>query len=78
MVHAVAGLGEGNPERSPQQPVSLRRRLSGLEWLAIIPIVVAMPFLFFGLVWTEWPQALVGLALLALGAGLWILFAPDD
>ena len=78
MVQAVAGIGKSKPEQSPQRSNSLRKRLTGLEWLAVIPIVIAVPFLFFGLVWTEWPQALVGLALLALGAGIWILFAQDD
>ena len=78
MVQAVARIGGSTPEQSPQRPKSLRERLAGLKWLAVIPIVIAVPILFFGLVWTEWSQALVGLALLALGAGIWMLFAEDD
>jgi hypothetical protein len=26
-------------------------KLAGLRWLAVIPLVLAIPFLFFGLIW---------------------------
>ena len=48
-----------------------------LRWLALIPIVVALPFLFFGLIWTEFVQLLVGVALLAASSGIWMIFAED-
>ena len=66
------------PEQSPQRSTSLRERLTWLRWLAVIPIAIAVIFLFFGVIWTELPQILVGLGLLAVGAGIWILFARDD
>ena len=48
-----------------------------MRWLAIIPLVLALPFLFFGLLWMDL-IILVGVLLLAVGAGVWILFAEDD
>jgi hypothetical protein len=47
------------------------------RWLAVIPIVVAVPFLFFGLIWQALVQLAVGGALLALAFGIWMLFAED-
>jgi hypothetical protein len=46
-----------------------------LRWLAVIPAALGLVFLFFALVWTEWPQLLVGVALLALAALVWRVFA---
>ncbi len=48
-----------------------------LRWLALIPIVVALPFLFFGLIWMEILQLLVGVALLVASSGIWMIFAED-
>ena len=48
-----------------------------LRWLALIPIVVALPFLFFGLIWMQVLQLLVGVALLAASSGIWMVFAED-
>jgi hypothetical protein len=48
-----------------------------LRWLAVLPIVLALPFLFFGLIWRDL-IILVGVLLLAVAAGVWILFAEDD
>ena len=53
------------------------KRSTWLRWLAIIPLVLALPFLFFGLLWMDL-IILVGVLLLAVGAGVWILFAEDD
>ena len=41
------------------------------------PDRVALPFLFFGLIWWDL-IILVGVLLLVVGAGVWILFAHDD
>jgi succinate dehydrogenase/fumarate reductase cytochrome b subunit len=56
----------------------MRAWLAALRWLAVIPIVGAVLFLFVGLVWTSVVHAIVGLGLLAAAAGIWILFAEDD
>jgi hypothetical protein len=56
----------------------MRDWLPALCWLAVIPILGAIPFLFFGLVWLSVVHAIVGLVLLAVAAGIWILFAEDD
>ncbi len=56
----------------------ISKKLTWLRWLAVIPIVIAMPFLFFGVIWWAAVQSLVGLVLLAVAAGIWILFAEDD
>lgn len=50
---------------------------AGLRWLAVVPIVVAVPLLFFGLIWQAVVQLVVGVGLLALAAGIWMLFAED-
>jgi len=52
-------------------------RFTWLRWLAVLPIVLALPFLFFGLIWRDL-IILVGVLLLAVAAGVWILFAEDD
>ena len=56
----------------------ISKQLTWLRWLAVIPIVIAMPFLFFGVIWWAGVQLIIGLVLLAVGAGIWILFAEDD
>ena len=48
-----------------------------MRWLAVIPLVLGLPFLFFGLLWMDL-IILVGVLLLAVGAGVSILFAEDD
>lgn len=48
-----------------------------LRWLAVLPIVVAVPFLFFGLIWQALVQSAVGVGLLVLAFGIWMLFAED-
>ena len=48
-----------------------------LRWLAVLPIVVAVPFLFFGLIWQALVQLAVGVGLLVLAFGIWMLFAED-
>ena len=48
-----------------------------LRWLAVVPIVVAVPFLFFGLIWQALVQSAVGVGLLVLGFGIWMVFAED-
>ena len=52
-------------------------RYTWLRWLAVVPMVFALPFLFFGLLWWDL-IILVGVLLLVVGAGVWILFADDD
>lgn len=52
-------------------------KLAWLRWLALIPILIALPLLFFGLIWQAVIQLVVGVALLALASGVWILFADD-
>ena len=48
-----------------------------LRWFAVVPIVVAVPFLFFGLIWQALVQLAVGVGLLVLAFGIWMLFAED-
>lgn len=50
-------------------------KLSWFRWLAVIPLVPAAPFLFFGLAWLAPVQLLVGLGLILLAAVLWRVFA---
>ena len=52
--------------------------LAWLRWLALVPIVVAVPILFFGMIWSELPMIAIGIVLLAAAAGIWIVFAADD
>ena len=53
------------------------KRFTWLRWLAVVPMVIALPFLFFGLLWWDL-IILVGMLLLVVGVGVWILFADDD
>ena len=46
-----------------------------LRWLAVFPAALGVVFLFFALIWTEWPQFFVGVGLLALAAVVWRVFA---
>jgi hypothetical protein len=46
-----------------------------LKWVAVIPAALGVVFLFFAVVWTVWPQFLVGVGLLALAAVVWRVFA---
>jgi hypothetical protein len=57
---------------------SVRRvKRADLRWLAVVPIVIAVPFLFFGLIWQALVQLAVGGVLVALAFGIWMLFAED-
>jgi hypothetical protein len=38
---------------------------------------VAVPFLFFGILWTAAVQLVVGVLLVGIGAGMWIAFDRD-
>lgn len=49
--------------------------MAGLKWLGAACAALGIVFLFFALTWTEWPQFFVGVALLAVGAALWRIFA---
>ncbi len=46
-----------------------------LKWLGVPCALLGIVFLFFALLWTEWPQFLVGLGLVMLGALVWRLFS---
>jgi len=46
-------------------------RLDNLKWLAVLPAVVAVPFLFFGLLWVAAVQLVVGIALGAAACIVW-------
>ena len=48
--------------------------MRALRWIAAVPLIVGIVFLFFGLVWTEWGPFFIGLVLVAVAAGLWRLF----
>ena len=48
-----------------------------LRWLAVLPTIVAVPFLFFGLLWQGLVQLAVGVGLLVAAYGIWMLFAED-
>jgi len=52
-------------------------KVSPLRWLAVLPLVPAAPFLFFGLLWRAPLQLGVGLSLVLVGAALWRLFAGE-
>lgn len=56
----------------------MARSLAWLRWLVVVPLIPAIPLLFFALLWRSWVQLLVGLALVALASAVWILFADDD
>lgn len=45
-----------------------------LRWLALVPIVAALPLLFFGLLWFAAVQTLSGILLLILASTIWMLF----
>ena len=51
--------------------------MSNLKWVGAAAAVLGVVFLFFALLWTEWPQLLAGVGLLLLGAVLWRAFAGD-
>ena len=51
--------------------------VSPLRWLAVIPLVPAALFLFFGLLWLAPVQLLVGLGSVLVAAALWRLFAGE-
>jgi hypothetical protein len=53
-------------------------RLSSLRWLAVLPIVLALPYLFFGILWTAAVQLVVGVLLVGVGVGMWIALADRD
>jgi hypothetical protein len=72
---ALAAISDGCADASG---ASVRRvKRADFRWLAVVPIVVAVPFLFFGLIWQALVQLAVGCALLALAFGIWMLFAED-
>jgi membrane protein implicated in regulation of membrane protease activity len=48
-----------------------------LKWLAVVPAVLGLLFLWAALTWTEWPQLFVGLGLLVLAAVVWRAFAGE-
>ncbi len=50
-------------------------KLSWFRWLAIAPLVPAVPLLFFGVLWFAVVQTVSGLLLVALAAAMWRLFA---
>ncbi len=52
-------------------------KFSPLRWLAVLPLVPAAPFLFFGLLWLAPVQLGVGLGLVLVAAALWRLFAGE-
>jgi len=52
--------------------------LTWLRWLAIVPIIVTLPILFFGVIWAQLGMVLIGSGLLAAAAGVWVVFAVDD
>ena len=43
-----------------------------VQFLAVLAGFLAVAFLFVGLLWTEWPQVLVGLALAVLALFVWV------
>lgn len=52
-------------------------RLSSLRCLAVPPIVLAVSFLFFGILRTAAVQLVVGVLLVGVDAGMWIAFDRD-
>jgi len=50
-------------------------RLHDLKWLALLPVVLAAPFLFFGLPWVAAVQLVVGIALAAAACIVWRAFS---
>ena len=48
-----------------------------LRWLAAVSVLVALPFLVFGLLWQALVQLAVGVGVLVLAFGIWMLFADD-
>ena len=44
-----------------------------LRWLAVVPLILGVLFLFFALAWTEWPQFFIGVVLVLAAASLWRL-----
>jgi hypothetical protein len=50
-------------------------KLSSLRWLAIAPLIPAVPLLFFGLLWLGVVQLLVGALLVGAAATTWRLSA---
>jgi hypothetical protein len=48
-----------------------------LRWLAVIPLVPAVPFLFFGIMWTAAVQLSVGLALVFIAVAIWRAFSGE-
>ena len=63
--------------RSREGTIVTLMKWAWMRWLALIPLVVALPFLFFGLIWMQVLQLVVGVALLAASSGIWIVFAED-
>ena len=51
--------------------------LRDLRWLAVVPAVLGLLFLFVALLWTAWTQFYVGVGLLALASVIWRTFAGD-
>jgi hypothetical protein len=51
--------------------------MRNLRWLAVGPAAFGLVFLFVGLLWTEWPQFLVGVGLLVLASVVWRVFAGE-
>ncbi len=48
-----------------------------LRWLAVVPGVLGLVFLFFGLLWIGVVQLFVGVGLLALASVLWRMFGGE-
>jgi len=49
--------------------------MSGLRWLAIVPLVVGLWILVFALIWTELGLVLLAIAFIAVAAVVWRAFA---
>jgi hypothetical protein len=43
-----------------------------VQFLAVVVGFLAVAFLFVGLVWTEWPQTLVGIGLAVAALFVWV------
>lgn len=57
---------------------SLRTGLARhLRWLALVPLAVAAPILFFGIMWTSVVQVAFGAALVLTATAIWRIFAGE-
>jgi hypothetical protein len=69
---AMSQIRAGAPERD--HPLT-RGPARHLRWLALIPLVPAGPFLFFGILWTAPVQISVGIALVLTAMAIWRVFS---